>query len=169
MKKIGIFYGTSTGNTEIVSKQIADKLGIQASEIFEATRKNVDKLKDYDVLLFGSSTQGVGDLQDDWESFVLDIAKAGLTGKKVAVFGLGDSASFSDSFCGAIGQIAKAAKKAGATLIGDKVDTSDYTFDSSDSVVDGFFQGLALDEDNEPDKTEERIDNWLAQLKSDLE
>lgn len=168
MKKVGIFYGTSTGNTETVAKQIAKKINIQDSDIFEATSKNADKLKDYDVLLFGTSTQGSGDLQDDWETFVSDVKKVGLAGKKVAVFGLGDSASFSDTFCNAMGLVAKAAKEAGATLIGNKVATDGYTFDESDSVVDGFFCGLALDEDNEPDQTEERVDNWLADLKADL-
>lgn len=168
MKKIGIFYGTSTGNTENVAKLFAQKLNIQSSDIFEATRGNADKLTNYDILLFGSSTQGVGDLQDDWESFVNDVEKTDLSNKKVAIFGLGDSASFSDSYCGAMSHIAKAAIAAKATLIGNKVDTADYTFDNSDSVVDGYFTGLALDEDNEPEKTDERIDRWLAGLKNEL-
>ena len=169
MKKIGIFYGTSTGNTESVAQQLAQKLNVQSTDIFEATRSNADKLKNYDVLFFGSSTQGVGDLQDDWESFVSDVEKVGLSGKKVAIFGLGDSASFSGSYCGAMAYIAKATKNAGGTLIGNKVDTADYTFDESDAVIDGYFTGLALDEDNESEKTEERIDKWLADLSAELE
>jgi flavodoxin I len=35
-------------------------------------------------------------------------------------------------------------------------------------VKGGKFVGLPLDEDNEDDKTESRIDAWLTQLKSEM-
>jgi flavodoxin I len=56
-----------------------------------------------------------------------------------------------------------AAKAAGANVIGE-VSTEGYTFDDSDAVVDGQFVGLALDDINEDDKTDGRIDAWIAQL-----
>ena len=56
-----------------------------------------------------------------------------------------------------------AAKAAGANVIGE-VSTDGYTFDDSDAVVDGKFVGLALDDINEDDKTDGRIDAWIAQL-----
>ena len=56
-----------------------------------------------------------------------------------------------------------AAKAAGANVVGE-VSTEGYTFDSSDAVVDGNFVGLALDDINEDDKTDARIDAWIAKL-----
>lgn len=60
-----------------------------------------------------------------------------------------------------------AAKEAGANVL-EGVSTEGYTFDDSDAVVDGKFVGLALDDVNEDDKTEERIDAWLEAIKPSL-
>lgn len=166
MEKIGIFYGTSTGNTEYAAKLLAEKLG--SVPVFDVANVAINKLSDFDLLIFGSSTLGWGDLQDDWYDFIEEIKKVDLSGKKVAVFGLGDSASYSETFCDAIGLIATVAKEAGASLIGDNVPVSEYEFEESVAVADGVFCGLPLDEDNEADKTEERIERWANQLKESL-
>ena len=86
-----------------------------------------------------------------------------MAGKKIALFGCGDSSSYSDTFCSALGTIYNDLKDSGATFVG-SVDPSDYTFDGSDAVVDGQFVGLPIDEVNESDKTDERISNWVASL-----
>jgi flavodoxin I len=57
--------------------------------------------------------------------------------------------------------------KDSANVIG-FVSAADYTFDDSEAVVDGQFVGLALDDVNEDDKTEARIDAWLDGIKSQL-
>lgn len=164
MEKKGIFYGSTTGNTETVAKMIAQKLSIGSDDIFEISAATPDLLMGYDLLIFGSSTWGAGDLQDDWEGFIGDLEKMNLSGKKVAVFGTGDSSSYSDTFCDAIGTIAQAAEAAGATLVGNHVDASDYEFDDSTAFNDGFFCGLPIDEDNESGKTIDRIDKWVKQI-----
>ena len=64
-------------------------------------------------------------------------------------------------------EIYNAVKKAGANVIG-AVSTDGYTFDDSESVVDGKFVGLALDEVNEDNKTDERIDAWVAEIQPNL-
>ena len=58
-----------------------------------------------------------------------------------------------------------AANEGGANVL-EGVSTEGYTFDDSDAVVDGKFVGLALDDVNEDDKTEERIDAWLEAIKN---
>ena len=63
-----------------------------------------------------------------------------------------------------MGQLYEAAKAAGANIVG-AVSTDGYTFDESTAVVDGKFVGLALDEDNESDKTDERIAAWVEEIK----
>jgi flavodoxin I len=162
MNKIGIFYGSSGGNTEKAAKNIAGKLGVGDSDIYNVGKAGAADLAGYDFLLFGSSTGGCGDLQDDWETFVSAVAAADLSNKKIALFGCGDSSSFSDTFCNAIGKI-YAAVKDKATVVG-SVSTEGYSFDCSEAVVDGRFAGLALDEDNEEHLTEKRIEAWTAQL-----
>ena len=137
MKKIGIFYGSSSGNTQTVAETLAQKLNVDKSDIFDVSNTSLSKINEYDVALLGSSTWGIGELQDDWDSAPL--SDLSLDGKQIAVFGAGDSSSYADSFCDAIGILAEAAVKAGATLIGNKVETSDYTYDESVAVVDGFF------------------------------
>jgi flavodoxin I len=52
-----------------------------------------------------------------------------------------------------------------ATVIG-FTDTTGYSFDTSESVVNNQFVGLAIDEDNESNLSEARIDNWVSIIKS---
>jgi flavodoxin I len=166
MEKIGIFYGSSGGNTQGIANRIANKLGISGNEIYDVAKAKVSDLTAYDVLLFGSSTWGLGDLQDDWEGFISDIAQTNLSNKKIALFGCGDSSSYPDTFCDAMGKIYHAVKDK-AVVVGFTT-TDGYSFDASESVVDNHFVGLAIDEDNESHLTEERINKWVAQLKSDI-
>jgi flavodoxin I len=163
--KTGIFYGSSGGNTESVAKRIANQLGISTNDIHDVAKAKANDLAAYDILLFGSSTWGLGDLQDDWEDFIREVVKADLTGKKIALFGCGDSSSYSDTFCDAMGKIYQAVKNT-ATIIG-FTETAGYSFDDSEAVVDNRFVGLAIDEDNESRLTGERIDKWIAQLKNE--
>ncbi len=167
MNKKGLFYGSSSGNTKNIAGLIAKGMGLDNNDCSDIAHATPELLLNYDVLILGSSTWGLGDLQDDWEGFISKFAKLDLTGKKVAVFGTGDSSSYSDTFCDAIGIIAETAQQAGAKLIGGGINTSGYSFDSSKAVKNGTFCGLALDEDNESDKTAERIKNWIAQLQQE--
>lgn len=163
MANIGIYYGSTTGNTEVLAKKIAKVLGVSDSDIFDVSSAKAD-FGAYDVVLFGASTMGMGDLQDDWDSFIDDVKKADLSGKKVALFGCGDSSSYSDTFGDALGTIYNTIKGKGINLIG-KVPLDGYSFDSSEAIVDGLFVGLLIDEDNEPDLTDQRLALWLDDVK----
>ncbi|TQR59653.1 flavodoxin [Campylobacter troglodytis] len=160
---VAVVYGSAMGNTEGAAKLIAEKLGI--SDVFNIADIDPDKINSYDKLVIGTSTWGSGDLQDDWDAF--DFGSLKLSGKTVAVFGMGDSESYSDSFCGGMGKLAEKLKEAGAHLIG-STSTEGYTFESSDAVVDGEFVGLALDNDNQEDLTESRIEAWVSKIKAQL-
>ena len=163
MGKTAIIYGSTTGTTEDIAGRIASKLDIAQGDIYEISKVTADTVAGYDTLLLGSSTWGSGDLQDDWYDGIETLKGADLAGKKIALFGCGDSSSYSDTFCSALGTIYNDLKDSGATFVG-SVDPSDYTFDGSDAVVDGQFVGLPIDEVNESDKTDERISNWVASL-----
>jgi len=164
MSKIAIVFGSSTGETEKVAEKLKTLLG--DADLFNAEDVDPKELQPYDLLIFGASTTGVGDLQDDWEGLLPKVEKMNFAGKKVALFALGDSASFSTSFAGAMYHLYKALK--GKVDIIGSVSADDYTFDESDSVIDGKFVGLAIDEDNESDKTPDRLAHWVESLKSSL-
>ena len=161
MSKIAIVYGSSTGATEAVAEKIQAALG--DATLFNADGVSVDDLQSYDFFILGASTTGIGDLQDDWETLLPKVEKMDFSGKKVALFSLGDSASFSASFAGAMYHIYKPLK--GKVEFVGSVSTEGYNFDDSDSVINGKFIGLALDEDNEYNETDARIAAWVEDLK----
>lgn len=160
MSKTIVVYGSTTGTCEGIAQTLGEKLGADVINVSDLT---ADELSSADNLVLGTSTWGAGELQDDWYDGVSLVKLADLSGKKVAIFGCGDSASYSDTFCGGMKEIYDAAVAAGATVVG-AVSTDGYTFDDSDAAVDGQFVGLALDDINESDKTEERIDAWIPIL-----
>jgi flavodoxin I len=159
MVKAGIFYGSSTGTTEKVAGIIAGKLDISSNDVHNIESDRGD-LSEYDFLIFGSSSTGLGDLQYFWEDYLDTLKSTDLNGKTVALFCCGDSYTYSDSFCGAMRKIYNAIKDSGCTIVGD-VSTDGYETDDTDAVIDGKFVGLAIDDDNEEDKTAERIDAWI--------
>ena len=109
MKKTGIFYGSTTGTTEILAKQIATLLDVADADIYDVANAEVASVNAYEVLILGSPTWGLGELQDDWYSFLDKLKKVNLNGKTVALLGCGDSSSYDTTFCDAIGIIYRTA------------------------------------------------------------
>ncbi|UZJ42625.1 flavodoxin [Prosthecochloris sp. SCSIO W1101] len=163
MSKTAIFYGSSTGVAESVAEKLAEKLN---ASILNVADNPTSELTNHDVLIFGTSTTGFGELQDDWASFISEVKDADLTGKTIAIFACGDSASFSDSFVGSMDEIYKEIKDKDCDIIG-FTETDGYDFNESPSVHDGKFVGLAIDDMNQSDLTDERIDNWVSLLKTE--
>lgn len=167
MQNIGIFYGSSTGNTELAAKLIQQEFGADNAQIFEVSTAKVADIEQFSILIFGSSTWGVGDVQDDFETFLPTLSSANLDGKKAAIFGLGDQDNFAGSFVDAIGEIYEILQNKGCHVIG-KIPTDGYGYEASQAEVDGQFVGLPLDEDNQSDLTPQRIKKWTIQLKDQL-
>ena len=159
MKAI-VYFGSTTGTCEDLANRIADALG--GADVKNAAEFSSDAME-YELILLGTSTWGEGDVQDDWFEALETLKGLDLTGKKVALFGCGDSMSYPDTFCGGMKALYDAAIEAGATVEGG-VDASEYDFSESAAVIDGKFVGLALDEMNEADKTDDRIAAWIATL-----
>lgn len=165
MAKIGIFYGSSTGNTEVVADKIKALFGEDAEtiNIDSASKEDMEK---YDFLILGTSTWGIGDMQDDWEDFADILAEVNLDKKKVALFGLGDQVNYPESFVDGMGAIYDA--------IYDRVDivgswpTEGYMFSESAATKNGNFIGLPIDKENQPELTDERLKKWVEQLKKEF-
>lgn len=167
MKKTGVFYGSTTGTTESVARMIANKLGISSGDVYDVSKLTADVAGSYEALILGTSTWGDGELQDDWYDGIKVLKGMDLSGKTVALFGCGDSESYADTFCDGMGLLFNELKDSGCRFIG-TVPATDYTYSSSVAVTDGCFVGLAIDDINESDKTEERITAWTETLKAEL-
>lgn len=163
MEKTGILYGSSGGMTERVAKTIGKKIGNEKVELIDISKATINDFEKYRNLILGTSTWGIGDIQDDWEDFLPDFDNVNLNEKIIALFGLGDSQSYSDSFVDGMGILYEEMKDRGCTFVG-QVETNGYTYDDSRAIDNGMFVGLPLDEDNESNLTEIRIDNWLKQI-----
>ena len=160
MSRTAIIFGSTTGNTESIAQTIAQEIG---ADLLNAADSPDKKIAEYDNLILGTSTWGIGDLQDDWDSFLPLLVKADLNGKKIALFALGDSDGYGDSFVDGMGVIYEALSGKGCTVVG-AVETEGYSFSESKAVVNGTFVGLPLDEDNESHLTKDRLAKWLAEI-----
>lgn len=167
MQNTGIFYGSSTGNTKAAAKQIQKELGTDSIKMFDVINAKASDLEQFSNLILGASTWGIGDLQDDFEEFMSELKSANLEGKKIAIFGYGDQDGYADSFVDAIGEIYETLESKGCEIVG-KIPTDGYEYDESRAEVEGQFVGLPLDEENQSDLSDERIDKWIAQLKNEL-
>ena len=157
--KTGIFYGSTTGTTEMVAEKVGALLGADVMPAAE-----IDKVENYDFVIFATSTWGMGDLQDDWFGALETLAGKNLSGKKVALIGVGDQVSFGDTFVDGMGTIYEEIKDKGITLVG-KTSVDGYDFSSSKAVIDGEFAGLVIDENNQSELTEERITAWVEKVR----
>lgn len=159
--KIAIFYGSTNGNTADVALKIQKRLN---TDIYDVGKlKNGDALTSYDMLILGTSTWYDGDLQDDWDSFMVHLKSADLQGKTVALFGLGDQEGYGSDYVSGMRLIYDTVIDQGAQVIGQWEDNG-YSYEHSASVMDGKFVGLALDEENQSELTDGRIDTWCEQL-----
>ena len=164
MKSTIVVYGSSTGTCEAIAEKIAQKIGCEAINVQDLTAEVVESNQN---LILGTSTWGAGELQDDWYDGLKVLQGANLAGKTIALFGCGDCESYSDTFVGGIGELYNGIKASGARFVG-AVSPDGYTFDDSEAVIDGKFIGLPLDDVNEDDKTDSRINAWVAEISPNL-
>jgi len=168
MKKIGLFYATSTGNTENMAYKIKEQLADLNITMHDVATTSDTAIAEYDALILGTSTWGDGDLQDDWEEYIDNLKNAELHGKTVALFGLGDQEEYPDYFLNAMGTLYEKVSALGANVVG-TWSTDGYDFDDSTAVVDDMFVGLALDEDNQDELSTERINAWTESIRTHFE
>lgn len=120
LNAVGLYYSTSTGNTETVAGYIAEATGTEAVDIDDASN---DDITGADALIIGAPTwhtgadeQRSGTSWDDWLYDVLP--ELDLTDKKVAIFGCGDQQSYGDNYCDAAGELHDLFSAKGAKFFG---------------------------------------------------
>lgn len=172
MTKVGIFFGTDTGNTRRIAKDISTALGSTiAAKPVNVRNASVSDMLRYDVLILGTPTYGegvlpglsTGNATESWEEFLPTLAGQDFSGKKVAIYGLGNQKSYPNEFVDAMFYLYEQFEHCHATLIG-KWATDGYEFKASKAVVNDQFVGLVLDQENQKDLTAARLNAWLTML-----
>lgn len=165
-KTIGLFYGSSTCYTEMAGEKIRDKMAPFPVNMHNVADTDIRELENYQHLILGIPTWDYGELQEDWEAIWDDLDHLNLNGKVVAIYGLGDQIGYPEWFLDAMGYLHSKVTALGATAIG-YWPRDGYEFTGSQALTeDGAqFVGLALDDENDFDKTDARITSWCDQLK----
>lgn len=166
-----IIYASETGQTKKIARSIEAKflaagLSFTADPIDIAEAK-LQKLMHNDFFIFGCPTWNIGELQADLEAALPAFEAVDFSGKVFAVFGLGDSQGYPDTYQDAMAILAEKVQSRGGRLIG-KTSAEGYRFKASLAVENGKFLGLALDEDNEAALSESRISGWVEQIMQEL-
>jgi flavodoxin len=120
MASVLIIFGTTGGNTELVTDKVTEILKEEKHKVTvkRAEKANLDDLKGYDLYVFASSTYGQGLLQDYMLEFFRNLkAKANMKNKKCAVIGLGDNRYNTEYVIEAANTLEKGLKKLRAKLI----------------------------------------------------
>lgn len=172
MENIGIFFGPLMGAVNRVSDKVKTALGENAVLIPVKNATSAD-LEKFNKIIFGISTVGKDawdseSVPNDWEAFLPEISKVDFTGKKIAIFGLGNHLAYPRNFVDSMGVLARELINNHATIIG-QVSTEGYEFKTSEAVIDGRFIGLPLDEDFESELTDERLGKWIKNIATEFE
>lgn len=163
-----IFYGTQTGTTTGVAETLKAQLGDLISDCKCIQFAKPDELRECDFLVLGGSTWGDGELTDDWQDFLPQMDSIDFSGKRVALFALGDQCGYAYNFVSAMKTLYDKVVERKGTVIGCGISTEGFDFEHSEAVVDGGFVGLVIDEVNESHLTEERIAEWVSSLRSQV-
>ncbi|WP_271273280.1 flavodoxin FldB [Aliamphritea hakodatensis] len=166
---IGLFYGSTTGNTEDVAERVAAQLGSDNVCLHDVADNGLAGFDKYNSLIFGISTWDFGELQEDWDDIWSEVDDLDFSGMTCALFGLGDQIGYPEWFLDAMGMLHEKLQKGGARVVG-YWPNQGYDFEASKALTADAsqFVGLALDDDGQAGETDERIAEWCAQIKPEL-
>lgn len=174
MAKIGLYFGSTTGNTEFAAEEIKKRFDAYEEDmvVLHNIADGVETMKSYQYLILGCPTWDIGELQEDWDDKFSDFEDIDFSGKAVALFGYGDARGYPDSFVDAIGTIGKAVEANNGKLVGSwhpdnyEIEDSRALFEEGNPASG--FMGLPLDQENQEDWTEVRLDAWVMVLNQEF-
>ena len=167
MKKTAIIYSFNTKKTGKVAERIKESFNDDQVEMVNAELINEEQFMAYDHIIMGVATWFDGELPNYWDEFVPALEDLDLSGKKIALFGLGDQKGYPENFLDGVGIMAEILEGQGATLLG-FTSIEGYEFESSRALRGQQFVGLAIDYENQGSLNKERIAAWVDQLKKDF-
>jgi flavodoxin II len=167
--KIGLFYGSTTCYTEMVAEKIQALIGADIVELNNIKHVPLSQMANYDMLILGLSTWDFGEIQEDWEAHWDDISTVDLQGKIVAIYGMGDQIGYAEWFIDAVGMLHHAIAPQQPVRIG-YWPSAEYDFIASKALTeDGtLFYGLALDDENQYELTDARLNDWVSQILQEI-
>ena len=166
---IGLFYGSSTCYTKMAGEKIRAHLGKDQVDMLNIDDTPLIEAQFYDYLIFGIPTWDYGELQEDWEEIWDDLETLDLHGKKLALYGLGDQIGYPEWFLDAMGYLHAQVRARGASPCG-YWPSDGYEFEDSKALTPegDRFVGLALDEENQCELTDQRIERWCRQIRKEF-
>ena len=168
MATVGLFFGSDTGNTENIATMIQKQLGEHMVAVQDIAKSTKEEIQEFDLLLFGIPTWYYGEAQCDWDDFFPELEQVDFNGKLVAIFGCGDQEDYAEYFLDAMGMVGDIVKASGGLIIG-HWSTEGYEFEASKALVDdNHFIGLGIDEDRQPELTEQRVQTWVKQIYDEM-
>ncbi len=99
--KAAIIYTTKTGNTEELARELHKSLSrLVHTDMYVVDRFPLNQLHDYEIVVIGTYTWGMGDIPLEMMSLYQWIEREGVNHLITGVFGTGDR--FYPHFCGAV-------------------------------------------------------------------
>lgn len=150
---------------EKIQRELQDQHQCQVHIFNIADEQGLASIVEHQHIIMGIPTWDYGELQEDWEEIWDEIDDFDFSDKKVALFGLGDQLGYPEWFLDAMGYLHDKVQALGASMCG-YWPNKGYQFDASTALSDDqqWFLGLALDEENEFDLSEQRIKSWCQQI-----
>ncbi len=163
--KIALFYGSTTGNTEDIAEQVRALIGDEVVDLFDVAEEPLNHAEGYQAIIMGIPTWDYGEIQSEWEDVWQDLDTQDFTGRKVALFGLGDQIGYGEWFVDAMGLLHDKVRAQGGIPVG-YWSVEGYDFEASKALTEdkSHFVGLALDEDGQHELTADRLARWCKQI-----
>ncbi|MGS2718674.1 flavodoxin FldB [Eionea flava] len=163
---IGLFYGSSTCYTEMAAEKIQQQFPNNSVDVLNIADTPISEMGNYTQLILGIPTWDYGELQEDWEDHWDSMDAIDFSNKTIALYGLGDQVGYPEWFLDAMGYLHNKVLSQGAKIIG-YWPNKGYEFTESQALTEDktHFVGLALDDENEFDQTDQRISTWCDELK----
>lgn len=172
MEKIALIFWPEEGNVERIADALCNEFAGGQVVKLPVVKADKDVMNRYNHFIFGGSTVGAETWREasdsnKWNEFFLMLDDIDISGKKVAFYGLGDQILYPQHFVDGLGVFEEEFSKRGVKIAGRWPDEG-YEYTESEGIGDGYFFGLALDEDNESDLSPQRISEWVKQVKKEF-
>ncbi|MBK9291584.1 MAG: flavodoxin domain-containing protein [Bacteroidetes bacterium] len=172
MKKTLILYWAPGGSVEKAARMLQQVIGTDKAELSDVASFQVERLPEFDNLILGTATIGAETWREandnnKWMEFFEKTRQFDYSKLKVATFALGNQIFYPDHFVDSLGIIRQEIEQLGGKLLG-AWPVKGYEFTDSMGYDGDYFFGLALDEDTQPELTEERIRTWVELLAKDM-
>jgi len=167
MSKVALCFSFNTNKTSLAAKKIAEAFGQTQVELVNAESITPEEFLSYKKYILGVPTWFDGELPNYWDEFIPALEDLDLKGRKFALFGNGDQKGYPENFVDGMGLMAAILEKCGATLTG-YTSTNGYEFERSKACRGDQFVGLALDFENQGKQINQKIKDWVDQLKKEF-